>query len=61
MGWKGWEKMIISGSDGGRGNKKEINPMSIIDTPFNEKEHSTRNIISSEIGKSTAPTVATAN
>jgi len=37
----------------GRGNKKEINPMSIIDTPFNEKEHSTRNIISSEIGKST--------
>ena len=56
---QGREKMIISGSDGGRGNKKEINPMSIIDTPFNEKEHSTRNIISSEIGKSTAPTLAT--
>ncbi len=50
---QGREKMIISGSDGGRGNKKEINPMSIIDRPFNEKEHSTRNIISSEIGKST--------
>ena len=56
---QGREKMIISGSDGGRGNKKEINPLSIIDKTFNEKEHSTRNIISSEIGKSTAPTLAT--
>jgi hypothetical protein len=56
---QGREKMIISGSDGGRGNKKEINPLSIIDKPFNEKEHNTRNIISSEIGKSTAPTLAT--
>jgi len=46
----------------GRGNKKEINPLSIIDRPFNEKEtHNTQKIIAEEIGKSTAPTVATAN
>ena len=44
----------------GRGNKKEINPLSIIDRPFNEKEtHNTQKIIAEEIGKSTAPTLAT--
>ena len=43
--------MIISGSDGGRGNKKEINPLSIIDRPFNEKEtHNTQKIIAEETG-----------
>jgi len=47
---QGWEKMIISGSDGGRGNKKEINPLSIIDRPFNEKEtHNTQKIIAEVI------------
>ena len=46
---QGREKMIISGSDGGRGNKKEINPLSIIDRPFNEKEtHNTQKIIAEE-------------
>ena len=40
---------------------KDEKVLSIIDTTFEEETHSTRKIIAEEIGKSTAPTLATAN
>ena len=59
---QGREKKKEEGKLYGRGNTKDEKVLSIIDRTFNEKEtHNTQKIIAEEIGKSTAPTVATAN
>jgi len=57
---QGREKQKESGKLYGENHQKQ-EVLSIIDKTSEEEPHNTRNIISSEIGKSTAPTVATAN
>ena len=56
---QGREKKKEEGKLYGRGNTKDEKVLSIIDTTFEEETHSTRKIIAEEIGKSTAPTLAT--
>jgi len=57
---QGREKKKEEGKLYGRGNTKDEKVLSIIDRTFNEKEtHNTQKIIAEEIGKSTAPTLAT--
>jgi len=56
---QGREKKKEEGKLYGRGNTKDEKVLSIIDRTFEEETHSTRKIIAEEIGKSTAPTLAT--
>ena len=55
---QGREKQKESGKLYGENHQKQ-EVLSIIDKTSEEEPHNTRNIISSEIGKSTAPTLAT--
>jgi len=56
---QGREKKKEEGKLYGRGNTKDEKVLSIIDRTFEEETHNTQKIIAEEIGKSTAPTLAT--